>query len=171
MSELIGNWDKIASLFNSSALNSFLHKAAERVGNEGRSMVIQGIKSGAPGGMPFKPLSPVTIANKGSSKPLINHGDLIGSVTYEVLDNNHVFIGVKKGQEANIAAVHEFGCTIRVTQKMRAYLHHNGIHLKTSTQYIHIPARPFLRPVLLGDEFKNVITNVYLEALKKVFLS
>ena len=171
MSHLIGDWDKIASSFNSSALNSFLHRAAARVGNEGRSMVIEGIKSGAPGGVPFKPLSPVTIANKGSSKPLIDHGDLIGSVTYEVLDNNHVFIGVKKGEEVDIAAVHEFGCTIGVTPKMRAYLRHKGIHLKASTKYIHIPARPFLRPVLLGDEFKKVITNVYLEALKKVFLS
>lgn len=58
------------------------------------------------------------------------------------------FIGVKKGQEVKIAAVHEFGCTIGVTPQMRAYLY----HLKSSTQYIHIPARPFLRLVLLGEK-------------------
>ena len=172
MSGLTGDWGKIANLFNPSALKSAIHKAAERVGNEGRTKVIEGIKSGAPGGVPFKPNNPLTIAMKGSSKPLINHGDLLGSVTYENIDDKHIFIGVKKGQEASIAAVHEFGCTIGVTPKMRAYLHYNGVHLKASTKYIHIPARPFLRPVLLGHEFtSDVVAKIYLEALRTVFPS
>ena len=170
MSELTGDWGKLVNFLNPSVLKSALHKAAERVGNEGRTRVVKGIQSGAPAGIPFKPLNPLTIERKGSSKPLINHGDLIGSITYQNIDDNQIFIGVKKGKEANIAAVHEFGCTIRVTHKMRAYLHYNGIHLKASTKYIHIPARPFLRPVLLGHEFTaDVVTKIYLEALRQVF--
>lgn len=44
-----------------------------------------------------------------------------------------------------IAAVHEYGCDIQVTPKMRAWLHQNGIHLKKDTTQIHIPERSFIR--------------------------
>ena len=44
-----------------------------------------------------------------------------------------------------IARVHEFGCDIDVTPKMRAWLHHNGIHLKAETTKIHIPERSYIR--------------------------
>lgn len=43
------------------------------------------------------------------------------------------------------AAINEFGMTIPVTPKMRAWMHYQGIHLKKSTSVIKIPARPFLR--------------------------
>lgn len=46
---------------------------------------------------------------------------------------------------AGLGAVHEFGATIQVTDKMRAFLHSKlGIHLKASTKVIVIPARSFL---------------------------
>ena len=76
---------------------------------------------------------------------------------------------MKKGKEVNIAAVHEFGCTIKVTPKMRAYLHRQGLHLKASTQYINIPPRPFLRPVLQSDEFKAKVAEIYIEAIEEIF--
>lgn len=44
-----------------------------------------------------------------------------------------------------IAHVHEFGADITVTPKMRAFLHHNGIHLKAETAKIHIPERSYIR--------------------------
>lgn len=44
-----------------------------------------------------------------------------------------------------LAGIHEYGCDIPVTDKMRAFLHHEGIHLKASTTVIHIPERAFLR--------------------------
>lgn len=56
---------------------------------------------------------------------------------------------------AELGAVHEFGATINVTEKMRAYLHHIGIHLKPETTTITIPARSFLRSTLLSDWGKN----------------
>lgn len=37
------------------------------------------------------------------------------------------------------------GCTIPVTDKMRAYLHRIGVHLKPTTTQIVIPERSFLR--------------------------
>jgi len=44
-----------------------------------------------------------------------------------------------------LAAVHEFGADIKVTPRMRAYLHTQGIHLKKDTTQINIPERSFLR--------------------------
>ena len=169
MSELTGDWKRLDEIMNPANIRKGLNQAVARVGNYGASEVKRGIVSGAPGGQRFTPNSPLTIARKGSSKPLIDKGDLVGSITYQVIDSNNVFIGVKQGKEANIAAVHEFGCTIRVTPKMRAYLHYQDIHLKASTQYIHIPARPFLRPVLLGEEFKAKAAEIYIQAIERVF--
>ncbi len=171
MSNLYGDWNRIENILNPKRLMSIFHRAAARVGNYGAAMIQKGIVSGAPGGKAFAPNSPATIMLKGSSKPLIDKGDLLGSVTYEVLDNgNGVFIGVKSGKEANIAAVHEFGCTIGVTPKMRAYLHHIGIHLRGSTQYIHIPARPFLSPIFQSEEFLSMVKDIYIKALTGAFL-
>lgn len=176
-SGLDGDWDKLANLLNPARMKSKLEMAAKKVGAYGASAVKKGIVSGAPGGEKFTPLSPVTIANKGSSKPLIDNGDLVGSVTYATPDTNTVFIGVRKsakskdgGALANIAAVHEFGCTIKVTPKMRAYLHYQGIHLKASTQYITVPPRPYLRPTLNDPEFREKIAEIYLKAVKEAFM-
>lgn len=44
-----------------------------------------------------------------------------------------------------LAAIHEYGLEIEVTDKMRAFLHYQGLHLKDSTTHIKIPERSFLR--------------------------
>ena len=44
-----------------------------------------------------------------------------------------------------LAGIHEYGCKIPVTDKMRKYLAAQGLHLKKSTKYITIPERSFLR--------------------------
>ena len=169
MSKLSGDWGRLDQILDPSRIAAGVQQAAARVGNYGASEVKKGIVSGAPGGQKFAPNSSMTIARKGSSKPLIDKGDLVGSITYQVVDANNVFVGVKKGKEVNIAAVHEFGCTIGVTPKMRAYFHYQGVHLKSSTQYIHIPPRPFLRPVLLGSEFKAKVAEIYIQAIERMF--
>lgn len=60
------------------------------------------------------------------------------------LNGRRVNVGVY-GEQAWLAGIHEYGCKIEVTDKMRAYLHGQGLHLKASTQYITIPERAFLR--------------------------
>ncbi len=60
------------------------------------------------------------------------------------LDGRRVDVGVF-GEQAWLAGIHEYGCRIEVTDKMRAYLHSQGLHLKASTEYITIPERAFLR--------------------------
>lgn len=62
------------------------------------------------------------------------------------LNGKKVKVGVLGGgEQAWLAAIHEYGCNIQVTPKMRAWLHANGLHLKASTTEIHIPERSFLR--------------------------
>lgn len=56
---------------------------------------------------------------------------------------------------AHLGAIHEFGATIKVTEKMRAYLHHIGIHLKKETTTITIPARSFLRDTFFTGNAKE----------------
>ena len=169
MSGLTGDWNKIFETLNTMRLQYALLQTAEKAGNYGASEVKKGIQSGSPGGKDFQKLHSFTVGRKGSSKPLIDKGDLIGSITYIVKDRDNVAIGVKTGEAGKIAAVHEFGCTIAVTPKMRAYLHGIGLHLRASTTHINIPPRPFLRPVLMSDKFQKKIGELYFQALREVF--
>lgn len=64
------------------------------------------------------------------------------------LDRHIVQIGVFGEDDSEmlmIARVHEFGVNIQVTDKMRGYLHHIGIHLRKDTQEIRIPERSYIR--------------------------
>lgn len=81
------------------------------------------------------------------------------------LDGRKVQVGVF-GEQAWLAGIHEYGCKIKVTDKMRAYLHSQGLHLKNSTEYITIPERAFLRNGYDGareevaDEAEMVLSEV-----------
>lgn len=46
---------------------------------------------------------------------------------------------------AQLATVQEFGVVINVTDKMRGFLSHEGLHLSPSTTTITIPSRPYMR--------------------------
>ena len=63
----------------------------------------------------------------------------------KMLNGSGVEVGVLKGEQKWLAGIHEYGCDIPVTEKMRAFLHSQGLHLKDSTTHIHIPERSFLR--------------------------
>lgn len=65
--------------------------------------------------------------------------------TLKGLSKVKVKVGALQGSHAWLAGIHEYGCNIPVTEKMRAYLHYNGLHLKDSTTHIRIPERSFLR--------------------------
>lgn len=65
--------------------------------------------------------------------------------TLETLSKKQIEVGAIQGESAWLAAIHEYGCEIVVTPKMRAFLHYQGLHLKDSTKVIKIPERSFLR--------------------------
>lgn len=159
--ELIGDWAKAQVIFKNidERFKAAYRLALNQVGLKAERALKEGITSSAPGGQAYAPNHPFTIARKGSSKPLINHGDLRNSIRSRRTGES-IFVGIhrmarnREGQPVvNLAMIHEFGdgrggdLLIRVTPKMRAYLHSQGLHLKADTQYIRIPRRPTFEPV------------------------
>ena len=67
------------------------------------------------------------------------------SAAAKAIGNGKVKVGALNGSNAYLAAIHEYGCTIPVTQKMRAWFAYQGYPLKKSTTVIKIPERSFLR--------------------------
>lgn len=63
----------------------------------------------------------------------------------EGMKSRKVKVGALQGTNAWLAGIHEYGCNITVTPKMRAFLHSQGLHLKPTTTVIKIPERSFLR--------------------------
>lgn len=63
----------------------------------------------------------------------------------DAINGEGIEVGVLEGEHAWLASIHEYGCDIPVTPKMRAYLHGQGLHLKDTTTHIRIPERAFLR--------------------------
>lgn len=176
--EKYGDWDKALKFFSTleSRYDAAIKRALNRVGVYVRDKIKQGIRDQAPGGQAFVPLSEFTISRKKSSKALIDHGDLIGSITFKLVGNDAVFVGVlrtargKQGQDlVNIAEVHEFGAIVPVTPKMRGFFAGVfGVHLKKTTKAIRIPARPYLRPVLEAEA--DAVIKIFEEELSKLFM-
>lgn len=63
-----------------------------------------------------------------------------------------------------IATVHEYGATIQVTPKMRAYMAYQGMPLKASTTEIKIPERSFMRAA-----WESQLTDKLNEIARKSF--
>lgn len=87
----------------------------------------------------------------------------------EELSTSKVEIGILGDSSSEIlmiASVNEFGCSIKVTDKMRGYLGSQGIHLKASTTSINIPERSFVRAGF--DDNKSKIEKSAEALLEKV---
>lgn len=67
------------------------------------------------------------------------------SETLETLGGRSVEVGALQGSNKWLAGIHEYGCNITVTPKMRAFLHSQGLHLSANTMVIKIPERSFVR--------------------------
>jgi hypothetical protein len=100
--------------------------------------------------------SSLTIAIKGSSRPLVDTGALVGSLIGRTLAWNIGEIGVlRRGPHTNnIAVILHFGAKVPVTDKMRRYFHWLASKnpsvkpLKKTTVVIVIPPRPFMQSAL-----------------------
>jgi len=169
----VGDW-RLAHRLVTTARKRFTEAADKAVLQEAqffRTKIVEGIREQAPGGQPFKPLAPTTLAIRRfrgfkGTKALIVRGDLRNSITV-VRQPGGAFVGVlrtargKEGQSlVNVAAVHEFGSkpiVIKLTPKARRFLH-AAFHAagldrpakegpSTGIAVIKVPARPFLKPV------------------------
>ena len=169
----VGDWD-VARRFVSTASRRFKEAVDKAVLQEAqffRTKIVEGIREQAPGGQPFAPLAPTTLAVRRfrgfkGTKALIVRGDLRNSIVV-VKQPGGVFVGIlrtakgKAGQPlVNVAAVHEFGSrpiVVKLTPKARRFLHAAfraaGLDAPASDRpsvgiaVIRVPARPFLRPI------------------------
>jgi len=89
------------------------------------------------------------------------------------LNKKRVQIGIlgddsKEPSILMIATVQEYGVNITVTDKMRAFLHYQGLHLKDSTTEIKIPERSFIRAGwdTAKEDTQKVITKLLPSVLK-----
>lgn len=73
--------------------------------------------------------------------------DLLAQMKKNVkaVSGTSVEVGVLEGEHQWLAGIHEYGCDIPVTDKMRGWLGAHGLHLNPNTTHIHIPERSFLR--------------------------
>ena len=112
---------------------------------------------GGPPQAPWAPLHEVTRDMKPGAKILVDMGSLRDSITVFSTGSEIAF-----GSTHPLAAVHEFGVTVRVTEPMRGYLHSLGFHLNPDTSFLVIPARPFLTPAAqqLADEMIDIFEQV-----------
>jgi len=148
----------------------------------------RGIRNQAPGGRRFRPLAESTKKRKGSSKALIDHGDLLRSIKAEQFQRDKLesayFVGVNKhvktrdGKEMwNIAEIHEKGSkkfTIRITPKLRRFwfaMFKAGVfsaplkRRRTIIEHPGVPARPFLQPSF--DKWKTGAEKRIIDRVKK----
>lgn len=134
----------------------------------------------------YTPNAEVTTILKGSSRPLVDTGELFKSVVGKLESWDVALIGVLKNKITkrdsdnkpkdilSIAYVLHFGAKIRVTDKMRRYFYalakkHPGvIPLSIRKRFIIIPPRPFLKAAIKPEMLVKYREN-WLEALDKVF--
>jgi len=158
VSEIIlkGDWKKLESKLGvqTKQIERIVSRALKRAGYEYRAEVRRRIKEAE-----YEPNSPLTVLLKKSSIPLVEHGDLLQSISVGLEKWNEVVVGVLRTHEkANVAAILHSGATIRVTKKMRTYF---ATVLKVTPpkvgRVLRIPARPFLTKPLEEPEVKEAV--------------
>ena len=87
-----------------------------------------------------------------------------------LLESMYVKAGILSkvgGEMMTIANVHEFGCDIPVTDKMRGFfIYHFGVALREDTEVIKIPERSFIRSSFdskvdqVGDQGERLLDQV-----------
>lgn len=174
-------WDGLEKMFK---VKNFEYVLGRRVGVENRKLAVLGearltktIRAGK-----FTENSPVTIHLKNSSKPLVDHADLLGSVSGKVGSDPYYFdVGVKRvtpNTGLNLAHMLETGWTQKVTPAMRKWFYVQAMKsdgaikpLRSSTTHIKVPSRPYMRKTFFMDKtFQKVVLRLHRNALHQTFL-
>ena len=74
---------------------------------------------------------------------LYKTGELYNSIYYEIEGDSLTITS-----DVSYARIHEYGGRIYVTDDMRKVMHAKGVHIPDSQEFIHIPARPYIRPAI-----------------------
>ena len=164
-----GDWEKLKRVMGD--FDARLHRNAQKALRRAGEELASDIRTRILDGKDMKPLHGFTIEQKGSSKPLIDDGDLLGSVGMRFIEELAVFVGVHRRAEdgTDIAAIHERedGTRVPVTPKMRAFLHSRGFHLKPETTELFIPGRPFVKPAYLDFRQRKTAERLTAELVEE----
>lgn len=184
---VVTGWEKLKLLFFKSSFQQRLEKhvgaATELNAMTGADQVKRDIYSGA-----YAKNAALTIAMKGSSRPLVDTGALAGSIIGRALEwkvgeigslrkstETRGTSGRKKAQSTNVAIIVHFGATVPVTDAMRRYFFALAKEnpkikpLSKSTKVIVIPPRPFLESALtpaMQQQYKTNWEAAVLRALR-----
>lgn len=129
-------------------------RALKSVGWWLRGEIKEGIKSGAPGGQPYKPYSSITTSKKfdrrkgiwrrGPHQPM---GRLYSAVQYRFYkDSRRVIVGWITRSAERLGTIQETGKTMAITPRMRRYFWASGFPLSAGKTHIYIPKRPTIGP-------------------------
>lgn len=145
-----GDWQKYADRLHKGATKSAsaLDKAVKKQAVILSTDIKKNIQSsGSYAGAPFAPLKPSTIARKGSSKPLIDTGDMMRSVQAKKIEDFTYLVGIPGNMT---------GGKTKQTIAMYAKMHENG-GITANGQLVI--ARPWLRPTVekFGEERKKAV--------------
>lgn len=123
--ELTGGWKKLKVMLSGAEFAKALEKNLNHATALNAAFVRREVRKRIQGGK-YSANAALTVAIKGSSKPLVDNADLMNAVTTVQTDAKTAFIGVlkqaksKDGEDMiNIAAVVHEGVTIPVTEPMR----------------------------------------------------
>ena len=109
-------------------------------------------------GAPFVENSPVTVDLKGSSKPLIDDGDLLGAIGYKMVDSKTAVVGVMKETVSGVSI---------------ALVHERGTNRAGRGNKVVIPARPFIKPVaesqMLEDQVRTMAEAEQKQLVDRLF--
>lgn len=137
--------------FNADA-DRTLRRMTKKAGHAAVRLIVKNIQaSGALVGKPFEPNSKVTIALKKSSKPLIDHGDLMGSINTRMMSPYVSFAGVMK--------IHRSGVNL-------GWVLHEGTNRAGANKSVVIPPRPFIADVAESSQLKQLIEDILDEEMK-----
>lgn len=165
---LVGDWAKSEKML--AAAPRIMDKAIDKaILAEGMHMAAE-VKKRIMSNIPPEN-SASTRFSKGSSKTLIDKGDLLGSIAAMRSAKHKVYVGISRTAKRGaikLARVHEEGATIvqQISDRQRKFLMAklaksgspqapSGAGGAGGILVIHIPARPFMRPTFEAEKDKS----------------
>ena len=145
MHGLKGDWKKLERDLKRfpNLLGDNIKLATEKNAISARDAVKKLIRHGLP---EWPPLKPATIARKGSSRPLIDHGDLMNSVIARKILKNSFFIGVPRNARRKSTRNVELAGRGGVMRQSQSSLFNIARVHEFGAPNAGIPARPFIVP-------------------------
>lgn len=179
--DLQGAWQAFQKALDAGLFSDRLKKnvasANRRIGRQFQATARRRIRQGK-----YAANSPLTIALKGSSRPLVNGGQLFQGLSYDVPDYTMVRVGVfRRGSGQEVVdighAVHE-GYSFEPTDAQRAAVFAQlaeeerdslslGEPAKTTWT---VPPRPYITDVLEDQGFQKFAGQQWIDAVRVTFL-